>query len=309
MMKCFVVVPLFLLLTVDFAFSAEKPTKPIFANEPFGITLRFINPVSSSLESLFNVAVSRWESILVRGYSTLGVVKAGTEGCFTPQTLETADLVFNDLLIYVNIYYIDGIGGVVGYGGPCRLKDHMPRVSEIAIDSADLALMSYALINAVVLHEIAHALGFGTLWDAHKLLKNTKTGAGYEGKFGKKGFAILGGDGPVPVEDQYGSGANFAHWLKELFQDELMTAFLDLYSNPLSELTIESLRDLGYTYADAGQADPYQLYATENAELNAIPKLSNLTMHGDTRQGPVGPCETLSKPGSSSENLRGSTLL
>jgi hypothetical protein len=67
----------------------------------------------------------------------------------------------------------------------------------------------------------------------------------------------LGGTGNVPVENTGGLGTRNGHWRETTFGNELMTGFLNSGKNPLSRLTIASLRDLGYI-VNLSVADPYK---------------------------------------------------
>jgi hypothetical protein len=61
----------------------------------------------------------------------------------------------------------------------------------------------------------------------------------------------------VPVESQGGSGTAGSHWSDSLFNNELMTGYINSGKlNPLSKVTVGSLQDLGYTVNYAA-ADAY----------------------------------------------------
>ena len=72
------------------------------------------------------------------------------------------------------------------------------------------------------------------------------------------------GDSPivckVPVENIGGPGTADAHWRESVFDNELMTGFLNSgVANPLSVVSIASLADVGYLRANYAAADPYAL--------------------------------------------------
>ena len=58
--------------------------------------------------------------------------------------------------------------------------------------------------------------------------------------------------------DVGGAGTINSHWRDEVFDPEIMTGFLSDGFNPLSEVSVQSLADLGYT-VDVSQADPFTL--------------------------------------------------
>ena len=64
----------------------------------------------------------------------------------------------------------------------------------------------------------------------------------------------------VPLETGGGSGTALVHWSKSVFDNELMTGFVEAagVAMPLSIVTIGSLQDLGYT-VDYNAADAYRL--------------------------------------------------
>jgi hypothetical protein len=129
-------------------------------------------------------------------------------------------------------------------------------------DTADLASMqANGTLNDVITHEMGHVLGIGTIWGNKGLL----TGANgnnptFTGTNAKKEYGILKGMGPsaVPVENTGGPGTRNSHWRETVFRNELMTGFVAGPPNPLSRMTIASLKDLGYI-VDVTKAEPYAL--------------------------------------------------
>jgi hypothetical protein len=60
----------------------------------------------------------------------------------------------------------------------------------------------------------------------------------------------------VPLENTGGAGTAESHWKEgttalPVFDNELMTGFIDVSPNPLSSMTIGSLTDVGYTVNNA----------------------------------------------------------
>ena len=126
-----------------------------------------------------------------------------------------------------------------------------------------------------------HAVGVGSIW-THKALL---TGAGFIGKNALAEYNKLvdahaashGGStrlangtqltkGAVPVETEGGPGTAKSHWAEKVFDTELMTGWLDsekpsaaMASNPLSALTVASLKDLGYMVATRAPSDMFYL--------------------------------------------------
>ena len=129
-------------------------------------------------------------------------------------------------------------------------------------DTADLAAMQSAgTLTDVITHEMGHVLGIGTIWTNKGLLAGSGTSnPTFTGTNAKKQFGILKGTGPaaVPVENTGGPGTANSHWRESVFGNELMTGFVGSVGNPLSRMTVASLKDLGYV-VDFSKADPYTL--------------------------------------------------
>jgi hypothetical protein len=166
----------------------------------------------------------------------------------------------------VNAVSIDGVSAVLGRAGPCYIRNSslLPVLGFVELDVADLAVMeaSGGLLH-VALHEIGHVLGIGSLWDFAGMLTGRGTSQpAFSGANAANAFDAAGGTafvGPkVPVENTGGAGTRDAHWRESVFGPELMTGYLNAGANPLSLVTIASLRDLGYA-VDYGGADPFSL--------------------------------------------------
>lgn len=137
--------------------------------------------------------------------------------------------------------------------------------------NAQLQSDSQALFNTV-LHEMGHILGIGTLWRPD-FLANPVFGIGppnpnnqpiFTGQNAIDANALLTaiGASEVFVENRGGQGTagkyqdtcawltfntiNLdAHWEESVYGNELMTGFLNPGANPMSVLTLASLRDIG----------------------------------------------------------------
>ena len=171
----------------------------------------------------------------------------------------------DDIVISASLSEIDGVGGVVGQAGPMyiRTADSLPVASEMAFDSADAGFLDeIGLWGDVVLHEMLHAIGFGTIWDrlglvdTYSSVEQTPEGPvvdedyRFNGAAATEAFAnefpsLDDGLGPI-VEDDGGPGTARGHWDEESFGDELMTGVIDSDGAYVSDMTIASLEDLGY---------------------------------------------------------------
>ncbi|MCA9181477.1 MAG: LEPR-XLL domain-containing protein [Planctomycetales bacterium] len=205
--------------------------------------------LTASQQAIFREAALHWEQIVV------GDVP---DAVYNGRTVD-------DLLIDVSAGSIDGPGGTLGGANADRFRSGslLPYHGTIQFDSADLASMeANGTLRDVVLHEIGHVLGIGTLWQSRGLLVGAGTSnSGFIGPLAVAEYNALTGSHftAVPVENAGGRGTRDAHWRESVFGIELMTGYVGPGVNlPLSRLTIASLADLGYQ-VDMSAADPYQL--------------------------------------------------
>jgi Leishmanolysin len=169
-------------------------------------------------------------------------------GDVPPVATEGDPAVIDDLAISGFGAPIDGPGGVLGRAGPRALRPgtFLPITGSMVFDSADIpTLINDGRFVSVVLHEMAHVLGIGTLWDDLGLYRG---GANYLGPKANKEWNALGCPGPTPVEQDFGPGSAGSHWDEVCLANELMTPRAggagDLF--PLSRITVGSLDDIGY---------------------------------------------------------------
>jgi hypothetical protein len=124
------------------------------------------------------------------------------------------------------------------------------------VDAANLVNSGY--FDDVIIHELGHTLGFGTMWMAGRsLITTTSSGAKYfNGANAKAQWkAIGGGSAGVPVETTGGPGTADSHWAEVSMSNEFMTGFISA-TNIRSKITIGSMADLGYK-VDYSVAQPY----------------------------------------------------
>ena len=219
---------------------------PGSGNLTFDIDLRFMDDsLTSSQRDIFQTAAARWSQIITGDIA---------------QILTTQGLV-DDILIDITALFIDGLGHVLGRAGPDELRDGvgLPAYGKMEFDLDDLdSLESSGRLLDVVIHEMAHVLGFGTIWDIMGLITDAGTSdPRYTGSAALAEYnAIFNlAETSIPLENTGGEGTADAHWRETIFGDELMTGFLDA-TNPLSRLTIASMADLGYI-VDLDMADLY----------------------------------------------------
>ena len=207
----------------------------------FNIEIVFEGSWTEGLQEAFIVAAEYLSSIItgdVRGGAALGV---------------------DDIRITASLEDIDGPGGVLGQAGPtgARFFSKLPTTGIMEFDIADAEdFDADGLFDDIVLHEMIHCLGFGTVWDLLDLTEGTVragdivyTGANailaYTTVFADIAAGDPGSADGIPVETQGGSGTAGSHWDDALFGTELMTGFID-DANTVSAMTVAALEDLGY---------------------------------------------------------------
>ncbi len=169
--------------------------------------------------------------------------------------------------ISVNAFDIDGPGGFLAFGGPEDLVEQggfvLPTSGFMEFDISDLAdLENAGSLFDTLNHEVAHVLGFGTLWEANGLYEpgsGEYTGANglaqYQAEFDADALFI-------PVELDFGDGTAEAHWDEEWAggSSALLTGIADP-PEMLTRTTLASLNDLGYTTVGFEQPAPIPLPA------------------------------------------------
>jgi hypothetical protein len=139
------------------------------AAETYDVTIWELTPLTSGQRAAFQAARGRIERVVAADVANAYVNVAPMETCGNTAISGVVD----DLLILVSVEYIDGYGGVLGRAGPCliRTTGSLPVVGIMRFDSADLAQMEAdGQLGSVILHEMMHVLGFGTMWPIYGLV-------------------------------------------------------------------------------------------------------------------------------------------
>lgn len=200
------------------------------------------------------------------------------------------------LTITASLPEIDGIGSVLGSAGPTSITYYdnnplgLPSVALqyattgiMQFDAADVGVMvASKTFYGVVLHEMAHVIGFGTLWTTQTNLNSTVFNLYADGTGQYVGANALSQwqsefnrpfDTFVPVELGGGSGTANGHWNENDggypstgirsadtgmdLSNELMTGWAS-ETFFVSRATLGAIDDLGYTvdYSLAGVVVP-----------------------------------------------------
>jgi hypothetical protein len=242
----------------------------------YAITVCYQSNMTASQRTAFVNAAAKWGAVITGDVPDIALnLNAGD--CAT--NTQSLNMTVDDVLIFAAVVPIDGSGGILGSAGPCyvRAGSLLPVAGIMKFDSADLASMeSGGYLQPVILHEMGHVLGVGTLWSSFGYLQNPSPIGGpaldtyFSGANGIAGFNAIGGSTytggqKVPVENSFGSGTINAHWREGVLGNELMTGFIGAGSNPLSALTARSLQDIGYVVNPAA-ADPFFLSLSFRAD-------------------------------------------
>ncbi len=128
-------------------------------------------------------------------------------------------------------------------------------------DIEDLAFLDEIdLFEEVIVHEMGHVLGIGTLWNTvpfgfdRTLRSGPDSNPYFNGRKANVFWNAEGGDFELPVENMGGPGTALGHWRESALKNELMTGFLNRGENPLSRITAGSMRDLGYGSSSVGES-------------------------------------------------------
>jgi hypothetical protein len=240
----------------------------------YQIELLYLTAISPSQQAAFESARARLEAIVTGDLTAVGLTSMQFPVCGGRAIEETVD----DLVINVVVGPIDGVGGILGQAGPCALRDPgvLPAWGVMMFDSEDLASIEEDnQLEDVILHEMGHVLGIGSIWDDLGLLLDTGavppncatpalTDPYFNGALAITAFNTAGGTGyggnKVPVETMGAASTRCGHWRESVFETELMTGFISTpgTANPLSAITIQSLADMAYS-VDVNEADAYSL--------------------------------------------------
>ncbi len=246
--------------------------------EGFSLWIRYTDDVPEKVREHVTRAGRRWEDILSKT-ELPDQMAPDRATCLQINMSRLGEI--DDHLIMVHTQDVDGASGVLAYATYCYVRDGDGTIfiSATVIDSSDSdRLIEQDLLFDVVFHEMGHGLGFHPgYWDSREML-NRGGDPYFRGENALQAFDSAGGDdydgNKVPVQR-----AVFAHWREEVFDTEIMSPFIDA-RNPISNITIQSMADLGYV-VDPSEADEFVLPGSHPPESN------RLDLSGDIVYSPV----------------------
>ena len=272
----------------------------------FDIGLILQGDVPAPVRVAFDRAIEYWEAILAATDLTDVPVSGDFDlGCLGARA-RTSNRSVDDLVVVARVTSIDGERGVIARAAVCGVREGqrgLPFMAAIEFDGDDTEWMPSRDLDEVVLHEMGHALGIGTLWSRFGLLRNPSAEVGVErirdthfpGPLAIRAFDQAGGSAyghgeKVPVANQGGFGSFDSHWRDRVFDHELMTSTQHIgVADPLSAVSIQSLADLGYT-VDASLAEAYALpgaVAEDSAESAGAEPIDTIEYGTDTPRAPI----------------------
>lgn len=212
---------------------APYTSGPLTASAGYNITIEFKGTWTQDLYNIFVSAANQLTALII-GDLPNATIYGGKGG---PKTID-------DILITAELGNIDGLYGILGQAGPTSVRTNgsLPVTATMKFDIMDVNAMGLAVFEDVVLHEMSHSLGFGSIWDRLGLVTNGQ----FTGANAVDEYHALGGTGFIPVEQDGGSGTAGSHWDEETFNNELMTGYINDGTNYFSQMSAAAFEDLGY---------------------------------------------------------------
>ena len=251
-------------------------------NSRYNITLRFAeDEITQSLtpaqKAVFAEAVSFWEEIITEDIENYSNGKIIYHADYVISDTGAVSGIFDDILIDIKFSDLGGPGDLLGQAAPRITRNEGPDAPLTVWGMMEFDISEFEpsgffentqAYKEVLIHEMAHVLGIGTLWTDTNLvddnydsnpprvpggLANPNYNPGFTGpktvlEYNKLLTSIgeAGNAKVVPIANSGGPGNYNGHWRELVFGNELMTPFAEGLED-LSLMTVASLDDLGYT--------------------------------------------------------------
>ena len=245
-------------------------------------------------DALVRSVARRWEQVIVNDLTPQESPPFGNDW-FRGRLLQTANGPVDDVLVGYQFVPIDGPGGIAGSAGPLHTRfAGGRRVSSMSgfleLDVADFARFDEGTARSLLLHEMGHALGFGTF------CPNSGNGGicfcscpdetfEYTCSDARQAFNSLGFSGPLLLESEGSSGVICKHWESSLFTDLTWTEVMEPSARArkpelLTEITISAMGEIGEYQVNLGAADPVpQSASVKPLQYSALPGMSYQAFH------------------------------
>lgn len=243
------------------------------ARSDFTIDVRFPGtPPSLLVQEAFQAAAERLRTAIIGDLPDVAVQNLDVSRCGGGAGATLAETI-DDIVIFASVSPIDGAGRVLARAGACFIRSSSLQtlVGQMQFDDADLpTLLTTGRFESVVLHEMLHVVGIGSLWRLRNLVEGSGTpDPRYTGAIARERCALAGFTlecaATVPLENTGGGGTAEVHWRESVFDRELMTGFAENTADmPLSALTLGSLADMAFVVNERA-ADPFRSAAARLA--------------------------------------------
>ena len=237
---------------------------PIDCDDGFDIKFKFVDPIPALYQRELERAEVRWESIITGDLPDIDFdYWTHDEYDAHLRARVFINYLVDDLLVVVGEHPLDDFVASSGLI-LVRSGSRLPVVSSLVLDLDALSDNSTEEIYHIMLHELAHCLGFGMVWNDLGLLSD-RGGLHFTGRNARQvfnGTATWYKGASVPV--QYDRG----HWRTSIFGDALMAqGWVFPYRQRLSTITLAQFDDLGYEVQWMA-ADVYTVPRPESAKAH-----------------------------------------
>ena len=268
---------------------------PPFRESDFDIELVFLDDRFSEYDKqVIQYAARRWMSIIREDLPDYEFTQGWSGTCGDHSYRIPAGERIDDLRIYIVPTEPGESAG--GWGGVKVLREtsHLPVVGCMAFNLSFYLRQTNTRLLSTALHEIAHVLGFGTIWDDLGFRRNpSRNNEGADTHFdGPRAIAAFDAAGGSSYTGRKVPVLNFgipryrdSHWRGTVLGAELMATgggllFEGYYKayKELSAITIQSLADLGYV-VEVTQAETHTLPRPDRANAKPSAKRTAQPTH------------------------------
>eukprot|EP00179_Madagascaria_erythrocladioides_P015708 CAMPEP_0198367250 /NCGR_PEP_ID=MMETSP1450-20131203/155092_1 /TAXON_ID=753684 ORGANISM="Madagascaria erythrocladiodes, Strain CCMP3234" /NCGR_SAMPLE_ID=MMETSP1450 /ASSEMBLY_ACC=CAM_ASM_001115 /LENGTH=571 /DNA_ID=CAMNT_0044074729 /DNA_START=19 /DNA_END=1735 /DNA_ORIENTATION=- len=276
----------------------------------------FDSSVSSELKEVFEAAADRWDRIIQRGNQNKEFVLFGelrkVDDLLIHASVKEVDQQGGTLAYAATSGFRGQQQRYLPYFAEAVVD--MADLEYLMAQSLDYK----EIVKEILVHELGHALGLSSvLWQINGLISDGVRYSGasalsaYRGYIEEAGSFMeinglisdgvrysgasalsayrgyieeAGGDPSraafVPLENDGGGGTASSHFEEDVFDNELMTGFINAGDNPLSRVSIGSLEDIGYE-VDYRQADEYSLPSSTRLRMKDLAQSDDVIVLGN----------------------------